>query len=562
MNPNPRRHLTDQALDDLAFGEKYGVFSNPEGRALKRCLRLDVCDPTIAGLIHSRVSGLRRQEAFGELVPFRSPPDRSGDLKVEDLRGRELSFPSSILPKNVLQCSAPGGGKTVGCAHFSLEIASPSVFQWHLENYKEHQRHLRPLFLKRGLDLVVLRPERWRFNPLQAGPCDPQSYLSLITDILNRELDLPERGRTIVAQVGYDLYREFRNLEGCTDRWPTLHHLYERIRAMRGYNTSARDAVLDRLASVLPGLGPAYYRGWHPTELAGRSIVLEMGRASPRARNLFMSVHLFTVLHHAYARGLVNRKLNLVIFVDDGQRIATERGQSGEMPTLAEYLTVNREGGICVWLNLQSMDGVPPLLRSTFGTKIMGVLNSHADYQILGPDMLMDPRQIAWAALNLEPRTFIIQMADGNYRQPFPFRVPITNIPSVVDDGEADESLRALEDIPTERATEFDHWEPHHVVEVSGPAPAPEESRSAPLLTETEQRFLKAVIDDPGKPSSLYARLARIGGKQAVAIRERLVKAGFLREHELATGQRGRQAIILEPLEPAFRALANRGGAR
>jgi len=562
MSPQPARHLVDQALDDLAFGEKYGAFDCPEGPALKRCVRLGVCDSTIAGLIRGRVSGLRRQELFGELVPFQRPPVGWGDLKVEGPDRRELTLPSSILPRNVLQCGGPGAGTTLGCSHFSLELANLGVSQWHFENYKEHQRNLRPFFRERGQELIVLRPECWRFNPLQPGPCDPRGYLPLVVDLLDRTLDLAGRGRTIVAQVCHDLYREFGVFDGVVDRYPTLHHVYERLRMMRGLNTSARDSVLDRLAAVLPGLGPAYYRGWHPTDLAGFQMVFEMGKTWPRARSLFMAAHLFGVLHHTYARGLVNQKLCLVIFIDDGQRIATESSQGGEMPTLAEYLTVDRAAGICVWLNVQSMDGIAMQLRSTFGMKIMGLLNSHADYVILAGDMAMDAGQVGWAKLNLQPGTFIGQASDPVWRHPFPFRIPYRNIPSVVSDGEADESLRLLEGIPTVRATEFDHWEPHHVVEVSGKTPAPEEGCSAPLLTETERRFLKAVIDDPGKPSSLYAKLARIGGKQAVAIRERLVKAGFLREHQLATGQRGRQAIILEPLEPAFKVLANPGGAR
>ena len=436
------------------------------------------------------------------------------------------------------------------------------VSQFLFENYKQHYRNLRPFFRERGQDLIVMRPQCWRFNPLQAGPGDPRDHLSLITDIIDRVFELPERGRTIVGQVCHDLYREYGIFAGATDRWPTMHHLFERIKAMPGLNTSARDGVTDRFAAVLPSMGRAYYKGWHPTDLAGRSIVFEMGQTMPRTKSLFMQTHLFTVLHHTYASGLVNQKLKLVIFVDDGQRIAAQRGQSGDMPVLAEYLTVNRGAGICVWLNLQSMDGVSPQLRSLFGSKVMGILNSHADYLALAADMGMDPEHVAWAKLNLKPGTFIIQIADGNWRHPFPFRIPYRNIPSVVDDNEADESLKPLESIPTVPAVEFDHWDPHHVLEVTSPPTPSQEAQTEIRFAETDLRFLKAVVDDPGKPSSHYAKLARIGGKQAIAIRERLVKAGFLQEHQLATGQRGRQAIVLEPLETALKALANQGGSR
>ena len=558
--------LADQAMEDLAFGEKYGVFNNPEGRALKRCMRFGICDDTVARLIRARVSGLRTEERFGELVPFRRPRVGWGDLEVEDLDGGPLTIPSSILPRNVLECGGPSAGKTLSCSHFSLKLATLNLGQWHFEHYKEHQRNLRPFFQTLGQELVVLRSQCWRFNPLQPGPGDPRGYLPLIVDIVDRTLDLAGRGRTIFAQVCHDLWRERGVTAGVLDQCPTLHHVYERLWEMRGVNTSARDAVLDRLAAVIPGLGPAYHRGWHPTDLAGFRMVFEMGKTRPRARSLFMAAHLFSVLHHTYARGLVNQKLQLVIFIDDGQRIATESSQGGEMPTLAEYLTVDRGAGICVWLNVQSMDGIAAQLRSTFGMKIMGLLNSHADYAILAPDMAMDSLQVGWAKCNLRPGTFIGHVVDPDCPHPFVFRIPHPHIPSVVTDAEADDSLRSLERIPTVRATEFDRWEPHHVLEVRTQEPptnpAPQQNTAAQPLTAIERRYLKAVADDPGKPSSIYAKIARIGGKQAIAIRGRLVAGGFLREHQLATGQRGRQAIILEPLEKAFAAVADQGAPR
>jgi hypothetical protein len=76
----------------------------------------------------------------------------------------------------------------------------------------------------------------------------------------------------------------------------------------------------------------------------------------------------------------------------------------------------------------------------------------------------------------------------------------------------------------------------------SGPTAGPE-------LSPDDQRFLEAVRSAPGRNSSEYAKLARMSGAAALASRQRLVAAGFLREHQVATGRRGRQAIVLEPVE-------------
>ena len=74
-------------------------------------------------------------------------------------------------------------------------------------------------------------------------------------------------------------------------------------------------------------------------------------------------------------------------------------------------------------------------------------------------------------------------------------------------------------------------------------------------LSELELRYLKAVIASPGKPSSGYAKLARVSGQRALEIRRRMVAEGFLREHSVSTGHRGPPAVVLEPLAPAFQAL-------
>jgi hypothetical protein len=145
---------------------------------------------------------------------------------------------------------------------------------------------------------------------------------------------------------------------------------------------------------------------------------------------------------------------------------------------------------------------------------------------------------------------FVGQASAGDYREPFLFKVPLLNIPPTVDDLAAANSVKALDVLPTIPAPEFANWQPHHVIEISSPS-------HSPRLTETELRYLNAVVQHPGKPSSAYAKLSGVSGKTAATVRIRLVKGGFLREHSVATGGRGRTAIVLEPLSSAFTVINN-----
>jgi len=111
--------------------------------------------------------------------------------------------------------------------------------------------------------------------------------------------------------------------------------------------------------------------------------------------------------------------------------------------------------------------------------------------------------------------------------------------PSVLD------SLLAL---PTEEAAEFSAWRPngagrnHRTVPTAG-------------LTAVEVRFLRAVIDNPAGSSSALPRKLQISARRSIEIRRALIEGGYLREHRVNLGARGRAAIVLEALAPAFEAL-------
>jgi hypothetical protein len=102
-------------------------------------------------------------------------------------------------------------------------------------------------------------------------------------------------------------------------------------------------------------------------------------------------------------------------------------------------------------------------------------------------------------------------------------------------------------------AAEFANWQPSHLYEVVS---VPTAARDR--LSEVEMRFIEAILGEPGKQSGFYAKKARMNGASAAAVRARLVTLGYLREHSVATGRRGRMSIVLEPLDKALAATAQK----
>ncbi len=159
-------------------------------------------------------------------------------------------------------------------------------------------------------------------------------------------------------------------------------------------------------------------------------------------------------------------------------------------------------GGKNRGLAAQTMQGLSRRLVPNLATRILGRLGSSEDYARLGADLGMNRRQIEWAKLNHQSGMFIGQVAEGDWREPFVFKVPMMKIPATVDDQEAQDSVKPLNSLPTVPATEYTSWEPSHLINVSG------DTTVSPFqLTEQEIRYLKAVIKDPGKPSSFYSKM-------------------------------------------------------
>lgn len=398
-----------------------------------------------------------------------------------------------------------------------------------------------------------MRARDCKLNPLQAGSTDPHTHLSTVVDVLDRILDVPGRARSILRQACHELYTKFGIWTGNTRAWPCLFDVYEWVCSARGLNVPARDALLDRLGTVLVSSPCLAYRvGWDPVALQRWSIVFELADASEQLKQLLIEPCLYSIFHYEYERGVSNADLSLWIVLEDAlDFLRTGQNAAGEITPIDELVAVVRSSGKGLAVLCPTTHGVSRTLMANLTFKVMGHLNLHEDYQVVGANMIMTPDQISWAEHHLQPKLYVGQLGIGSWPEPFVFQVPHVPTPGVVDDLTAANTLNLLNGLPTVPAAEFLNWQPHHVIEVSVPATPARDS-----LSEVERRFLEAVVRMPGRASSFYARTARLNGAAAAAMRARLVTLGYLREHLIATGARGRMSIVLQPLDKALAATA------
>ena len=125
------------------------------------------------------------------------------------------------------------------------------------------------------------------------------------------------------------------------------------------------------------------------------------------------------------------------------------------------------------------------------------------------------------------------------------------NIDRIVTDSEADQSIHSLRGGTIVAAKEFFCPDFNTIKAGVGKDGNYRHQNSAEL------RLLKAVVENPLRPSSKYPKLAGISPNSFQKLRPILIEKGFIRQRKLDSSGRGRSTILLEPLELGKKAVAN-----
>ena len=548
MNP-----YFDQVTEAIAVGRRLDAFPDRWSRLCVRKWEQGIRDPLLGDTILSRVHLRQAKIKSGETVPFRRARFPNGDVPL----GRDLAVSWHLngeiwLPKYFfgtpwLVVARTGHGKSVLLANMALALEKTGLRTWQLSAAKTDLLGQLPRFQEEGRQLAVVRTEDLKLNPLQAGRNEPHTHLMSVTSRLAQHLDdLPPRADLLLRAACHEIYREFGVFNGRNDRSPHLFHVFERICTTPGLNVPARDALLDRLGSLLERLTPrcsAWLKGWDPIDLAGYSILFLIWRAGADVQGFVLESLLDHVFQHQVERGVVNGELELFIFVDDAQLLVSSNGSSA-MSGLAEKVGKIRGGGISAGFFPQTLCGVSPHLLGNMNGLVMGGTVENDTRMMLGRKLGLSDAQIDWGRLSLQRGQFIGVIAEGDWHEPFAFESKNLSLAHNVTEEEILESQQPLVALPVIFDEAFRKWERHPLIEL--------QARSAsPALSPAETRLRNLVVAEPGKPAGHYTRKLGMNGKVARLARERLVQLGLLREHKAQLNRRGKSAIVLIPVGAA-----------
>ena len=532
--------------EDVLYCLRNGLLEDELGQAISQIWDNGVCDEKIANMFKKRVSKHQFQQAFYGIIPFKTPKLTKGDYVIGiDKNGRELLSFIQFLNANSLTVASAGAGKTNNSSHKILQIAPYVKGLFLFDLRKREFVKLKPLLAQQGIILTILTKQCLYLNPIQLPlQVTVSDWVPRISDVLVQVLELPPRASKLLQAKLFILYGKFdadKNIN------PTLYDLFEEIKKDTGSNHQARTAILDALKPVLLSLGPkvlAYRCGWPSHELAKKHLNFALGGCSETDKNLILNSTIVSEFTSRIAGGVSNPRMDLLIFVDESQRLCSS---SNQYSAIADLIGLVRGTGIGLDLSLQSTHQLLPEVISNTATKILGRSGSMADYSSIGHSMGLSSEQIRWAQMNLKPGTFIAQMGEGPWRYPFIFKVPLIKCPKSLSDDFYDDN--PLPHVKTVYANEFDKW--GQVLEINLPV----ENESPFFDSEQEYSFCKAVTEHPMQASSLYPKLAGISSKSAKQVRKQLVVKNYIREHTLDSGGRGRSSILLEALTKGIKAV-------
>ncbi len=530
--------------EDVLYCLKNDLLEDEVGRSILEIYNEGVCDETIATMFENRKSKHQYRQAFYGGIPFKNPKLSKGDYTIGyDQNGKKLLSFAQFLNAHCLLTAGSGAGKTNYSYFKILQIAAGIVGMWLFDLRKREFVRIKSLLAQKGINLTVLSGRDLRINPLQLPTGVKLSdWISRVADMLVQVFELPPRASKLLQSILFSLYRKF---DAANNIFPTLYDLFEEIKKNKELNHQARLAILDSLEPVLHSLGPevlAYRYGWPWHELAKKHLVFDLGGCSETDKNLIMNTPILSVFNSRTARGISNTTMDLLIVVDEAQRLCSGYDQSS---AIADMIGLVRGTGIGLDLSLQGTNQLLPQIISNTATKILGRCGDIADYTSAGHSIGLSSEQIHWAQINLEPGMFIAKLAEGSWRYPFLFKVPLLNLPKTLLGNSSGNN--PFPELKTTIASEFAKWGQSPEINLSG---------TDQIFDSTQQlEFCKAVAKNPMQPSSAYPKLAGISSKNAKKIRFQLISKKFIKEHKLDSGSRGRGTILLEILPAGFSAI-------
>lgn len=488
------------------------------------------------------------------LLPIPPQPDVAGVFGLGMLENGAGMFciDEEDICRNILIAGQAGSGKT------NLNFVLMGQFYgkipfWVFDFAKREYR-----VLARAEDVIVIRPEELKFNPLRPPPgVSPREWLAKNMSVISELFFLMTGSGGYLYSEAAKLYEIFGVWEG-QDTYPNLKDLQKLLlHENPGYMSREKaywEVCLNRMEYITRSLGPMIEcdKDMLPS-LVGKNVVFEMV-GLPEDIKAMLSYLLLLWLFSYRINQSESREKNytMAFFLDEASSLFdVKREHRNEQPIpIIDILTKQlRATGVGLIVTDQEPSRLSYSIKANAGVRISFTLSSGYDIKDFAASLDLDQEQRE-VLKRLGVGTAIVKKSFG-YTDPLVLHVPKVDLPPNVTDKQLDEInshlIATLRSQVTEPSDKLKDWKT--------------KKSATGDLSIKHQQYLDSLADVPLlSASERRAHLAWTSHMEN-KIKNELIIWDYIYEVEINTGGRGGRLKIAE-LTPKGREYLEKQGKK
>jgi len=395
-------------------------------------------------------------KALGKLTspdPFYPLPvglEVAGDIELGKVGNTEFSFGLNLdeMNQHILLAGRSGSGKTTLLYNMMNHLLEKNKNFWCFDFKKEFRG-----FIRESDDVLILRPEDFKFNPLRSPEgISPLRWVSIFCDVFSHSMSLMEGSNSFLLDQVFNLYELFEVFD-YNDMYPSFHELVKILEHIR-IPLSSRDAryrevVRNRLVSCTLTVGNMLDCDRDMVDdllRQDKSVIFEFYGISEHVTSFLIEMLLAKLYFYRMAQGRKKSQNSpLVVFMDEARNIydyRKEMNPEAGIPIIDTITERIRDFGVSLVICSQIPSEICASAKSNTYSKIMMSLGNGKDISDLARCMGLSPDQASFS-YDLGVGIAIVKLA-GRYTRPFWIKVPSVDVEKDVPDFELEEKLEPM----------------------------------------------------------------------------------------------------------------------
>ena len=395
-------------------------------------------------------------KALGKLTspdPFYPLPvgnEVEGTIGIGSVGDIDSSFGLTIdeMTQHILLAGRTGSGKTTVLNNMMNQLLEKGIPFFCFDFKKEFRGYIR-----KSDDVLVLRPENFKFNPLRPPDgVSPLRWISIFSDVFCHSTKLLEGSNSFLLNHVYNLYELFGVFNG-ENKYPSFDNLVKILEHVY-IPLSSREArylesVRNRLISCVLNAGDMLDcdRDMFSDLIErGKSVVFEFCGLSEHVAAFLIEMFLIKLYFYRMVKGREHSANNpIVVFLDEARNVydyRKEKNDAAGIPIIDTITERIRDFRVSLVICSQIPSEICFSAKSNTYTKIMMSLGNGKDISDMVACMGLDKNQEQFT-YHLKVGDAIVKLA-GKRTRPFWIKAPKVEMDKDISDSEIDEKMGGI----------------------------------------------------------------------------------------------------------------------